>query len=921
MPTLAGENPLHLKEDTANAINVEQKVAQHAARLGQAFSVPDEVGTLVGAENESEIVKGARRAQRNSIAATGGQESTSAPSYGAKQETQYWRQQLATQFEEEANAYATSLLGGMGTARTRMTLDDQFSLASAEADVLLPLVEDKQSMLFTQFGLRRNEQERTIANLGVGQRHFLDRWMLGYNLFADYDLTNQHWRAGLGAEAWRDYLKLGANFYTPLSGWRDSSLFEGMEERAARGMDVRLEAYLPSYPQWSASLTAEQYLGDRVDLLGSEQLERDPHAITAGLHYNPFPLLKMDVEQVEASGGQSDTRFTLGVEWTLGATLSDMLNPSRVDKSLAGMRHDLVERNNDMVLEYRDKVALKASLNDLYSAPEGQSLTLTLNVQHSHQIASIQWFGPILEQSGLTPADTAGQDKLSLTLPTLPAYRADQSNEYRVVAMVTDINGQEASAEGVVVVTEDGALQPSIQLAERFVQLRAGERYQIDWGVVDPRQKPGKARSSAVSESIEGDVEADRDGYQYHYRLTFQGPEQVLKGRELVAPGQPNPGTRYRLDVEVTFPSGHVARDSMEFEFISDTEVTDPAAKPQVSNLRMAGKLEVGQSLTATYAFNANGGDTTDSSTYAWGNQGETTAAAPAGQVVANSGVVPGHTLVAADVGEVKEVSVQAKNGLAVTGNTVTVDAQGNASDTNGGTGGGDSDTEGGDGNGGVTDPAAKPQVSNLRMAGKLEVGQSLTATYAFNANGGDATDNSTYVWGNQGETAAAAPAGQTVANSGVVPGHTLVAADVGEVKEVSVQAKNGLAVTGNTVTVDTTGSDGVTGGNPDGTVDYQPAVAPIDVRIEFTSTATVELNGVLGGRPVLNNDTMTAVLDVVTNTSPDVADYTFKWCLESDAACANPIAEGVGMSTFLATDKALQGERMVVEVVPVVVP
>ncbi|WP_270827545.1 LysM peptidoglycan-binding domain-containing protein [Aeromonas sp. Y318-1] len=122
LPTLAGENPLHLKEDKASAINVEQKVAQHAARLGQAFSASDEVGALVGAENESEIVKGARRAQRNSIAASGELESTSAPSHGAKQEAQYWRQQLATQFEEEANAYATSLLGGMGTARTRMTL-------------------------------------------------------------------------------------------------------------------------------------------------------------------------------------------------------------------------------------------------------------------------------------------------------------------------------------------------------------------------------------------------------------------------------------------------------------------------------------------------------------------------------------------------------------------------------------------------------------------------------------------------------------------------------------------------------------------------------------------------------------------------------------------------------------------------------
>ncbi|MFM5429255.1 hypothetical protein ACET8G_20755, partial [Aeromonas veronii] len=212
-----------------------------------------------------------------------------------------------------------------------------------------------------------------------------------------------------------------------------------------------------------------------------------------------------------------------------------------------------------------------------------------------------------------------------------------------------------------------------------------------------------------------------------------------------------------------------------------------------------------------------------DQSTHAWGNQGQTAALAASGQVVATSGVVPGYTLSAADVGEVKEVSVQAKNGLAVTGNTVTVDSKGGAIDSDGGTGGGGSDIDGGtdtDGDGkgdSVIDPVAKPKVSNLRMAGTLEVGKTLSATYAFDANGGDVNDQSTHAWGNQGQTAALAASGQVVATSGVVPGYTLSAADVGEVKEVSVQAKNGLAVTGNTVTVDSKGgaidSDGGTGG------------------------------------------------------------------------------------------------------------
>ncbi|MFB2749865.1 hypothetical protein [Aeromonas veronii] len=358
--------------------------------------------------------------------------------------------------------------------------------------------------------------------------------------------------------------------------------------------------------------------------------------------------------------------------------------------------------------------------------------------------------------------------------------------------------------------------------------------------------------------------------------------------------------------------------------------VIDPTGKPKVSNLRMAGKLEVGESLSATYAFNANGGDTNDRSTYAWGNEGETAAAVPAGQTVATSGVVPAVMLTAADVGEVKEVSVQAKNGLAVTGNTVTVDTKGKATDSDGGTGGGGDDTTGGsdsdgDGDGDtVIDPTGKPKVSNLRMAGKLEVGESLSATYAFNANGGDTNDRSTYAWGNEGETAAAVPAGQTVATSGVVPAVMLTAADVGEVKEVSVQAKNGLAVTGNTVTVDAKGkatdSDGGTGGGGDDTTggsdsdgdgDGDTVIDPtsIKIRVVFSSSANLADNGVNGVHPVVNNDEMTAECQIAGEAAFKQCDSRFdlQWHVN-----AMPVV-GANLPTFIGRSEH-QGQEVQVE-------
>ncbi|MCU6172423.1 invasin, partial [Enterobacter bugandensis] len=110
-------------------------------------------------------------------------------------------------------------------------------------------------------------------------------------------------------------------------------------------------------------------------------------------------------------------------------------------------------------------------------------------------------------------------------------------------------------------------------------------------------------------------------------------------------------------------------------------------------------------------------------------------------------------------------------------------------------------------------DPAAEPQVSDLKLAGKLEAGQTLTATYAFAANGGNAQDKSTFAWGHEGTTGTAVADGQSVTTSGQVPGRALTSEDIGKVMELSVMAKNGAGTAGNTLTVNS--SDAITAGSP----------------------------------------------------------------------------------------------------------
>lgn len=90
--------------------------------------------------------------------------------------------------------------------------------------------------------------------------------MAGVNTFIDHDLSRSHTRIGVGAEYWRDYLKLSANGYIRASGWKKSPDIEDYQERPANGWDIRAEGYLPAWPQLGASLMYEQYYGDEVGL-------------------------------------------------------------------------------------------------------------------------------------------------------------------------------------------------------------------------------------------------------------------------------------------------------------------------------------------------------------------------------------------------------------------------------------------------------------------------------------------------------------------------------------------------------------------------------------------------------------------------------------------------------------------------------
>jgi LysM domain. len=340
---------------------------------------------------------------------------------------------------DKANQEINSWLSGAGTAKAKLNLDTKGRVDGSELDLLIPLVDNPSALTFTQVGARHID-DRTIANFGMGQRHYLDNnWMFGYNAFFDYDLKREHSRLGLGMELARDYLKLGANSYFRTSNWRASPDLIDYDERPANGFDIRSEAYLPAMPQLGVSLAYEQYYGEDVGLFDKNTRSRNPAAFTTGLNYSPFPLLTIGVERKQGTtSGNSDTRFNLGLSYDINSSWLRQIDPDAVNikRTLAGSRYDLVERNNEIVLEYRKQEVISLKTPSMITGESGETKTFSLNVHSKYGLDSIRWDDAALVSAGGKIIGNGQEYNI-----VLPPYTQNGVNTWFVSAVAVDKKG------------------------------------------------------------------------------------------------------------------------------------------------------------------------------------------------------------------------------------------------------------------------------------------------------------------------------------------------------------------------------------------------------------------------------------------------------------------------------------------------
>src|SRR5471032_380335 len=367
--------------------------------------------------------------------------------------------QMATLFAgEDRTEAAVNYARGLGEGLINQQINDwlnQYGNAKVSVgtqqklsgDLLVPLYETDERLIFTQVGTRTNEDRNTV-NLGVGYRQYLSDWMLGVNTFYDYDYTGKNKRIGVGTEAWADYLKLAANGYIRQTNWHQSSL-DGMEdydERPANGFDLRANAYLPAWPNLGGSLKYEQYFGSGVSMADSaspDDLKDNPVVVTAGLDYTPFPLITVSAKR--SVGDSNETSVGFDLNYRFGTPWYEQVSPDTVGlmRSLAGSKYDFVDRNYDIVMQYRKQDLLHIELPAGTTAQAAETVPVELTVSRAkYGLKGVEWT--------VDPQLTARGGRYKILSPTrlevtLPAYDFSRDPKvpqtYKISAVASDNNG------------------------------------------------------------------------------------------------------------------------------------------------------------------------------------------------------------------------------------------------------------------------------------------------------------------------------------------------------------------------------------------------------------------------------------------------------------------------------------------------
>lgn len=348
----------------------------------------------------------------------------------------------------EVNEQIESWLSPWGNASVDLLVDEEGKFNGSSGRWFIPWQDNNRYLSWSQLGLTQ-QTDGLVSNAGIGQRWVAGKWLLGYNTFYDNLLDENLQRAGLGAEAWGENLRLSANYYQPFASWRDSSDLQ--EQRMARGYDVTAKAWLPYFHHLNTSVSFEQYFGDNVDLFRSGTGYHNPMAVNLGLDYTPVPLLTFSAAHKQGESGVSQNNLGMKLNYRFGVPLKKQLSSDEVaaTRSLRGSRYDPVDRTSLPVMEFRQRKTLSVYLaTPPWDLTPGETVVLKLQVRSTHGVRQLHWQGDTHALSLTSPANVNSDEGWSVIMPAWDASEG-ATNRWKLSVVVEDKDGQRVSSNEI----------------------------------------------------------------------------------------------------------------------------------------------------------------------------------------------------------------------------------------------------------------------------------------------------------------------------------------------------------------------------------------------------------------------------------------------------------------------------------------
>lgn len=356
--------------------------------------------------------------------------------------------QVRDQVAEKVSNEGEHLLSPLGRSDLSLNVDMSGNFTGTTGSLLTPVYDNEQMLTYSELVLNQ-AKSGTVGSAGLGQRWGSNDWIFGYNAFVDQLFDHNQQRASFGSELWSDYLRLSANYYLPLSGWRQNTA--NTMQQLAHGYDITSQGYLPFYQQLGVTLSWQQYLGDNIDLLSNGSPIRNAYSVAVGLTYTPVPLVTVSATHQDGSGRQSQEKIGLNLNYKFGQSLQQQLSPNLVADahSLLGSRSDKVTRSFTPVMSYEHQKGLSVFLaSPPWQLSPGDSVTLVVQASSTRHVQQIIWHGDTQVLSLTPPSDNTSLQGWSIIMPSWNTG-PDATNQYRLSVTVDD-GSQQATSETII---------------------------------------------------------------------------------------------------------------------------------------------------------------------------------------------------------------------------------------------------------------------------------------------------------------------------------------------------------------------------------------------------------------------------------------------------------------------------------------